>query len=264
MKKYIFLTLQILTVLLGNISVSLGHEDVSFEGNLGLGLSIYQSIEKQQKNYREDAPPSLKGFIPESNYYDTTGELQGDANIYRVPKAKSRLGFFCGRLICMHYAGAFKLSQIPKNNPHPNHDCYSLTPPTACICNWLCNPHKPWSMEPVSNIGLIGIVSNILAVVPSLLRTSVGCTPDKFCPMITATAGTGCLYSVCIISCLFGGGAEWAGDQDFVDSYERGQLCLPEDVGSCTYVTGMSISDWGEKCQNGYAAVRNPLCGWKC
>ena len=121
MKQYIYIILQIL-LLVGNISQAC--EETSPREQSDLGLSVYGSIQEQRASYCKKDTSSSKRIIPENIHDETTVELQGDENIYRVPKAKNPLGFLCGRC---NFIGLYSL--------HPNRDCYtSILRPDQMDC----------------------------------------------------------------------------------------------------------------------------------
>jgi len=231
MKSNLFNCLKILLIVLGVTRTSYAGEVGSSDDNLGLGLFVYESIEKQQKFHRGKHAVYPKGITLERVNYDDSIELQPDGNIYYVPKAKNPLAFLFGRCNCMHYTGR-----------HPKHDCCPLLPiPILNIKN---------GVGACGNVIFFDLIANVLGGVVTLPRCPHGalcCTPQVCCPLIFTGASSGCLTGMYLSGYIFYECSKYQGNQDFVDSYDRGQLCLPDDMCSCTNLTGTSLTDWKRK-----------------
>jgi len=258
MKKYMFTILTILFIL-GVVTTSHSHEDMLLKENNGLGLSVYGSIEKQQNAFRDRDIPSPKGIIPETIAYDVFQELSPAENIYDVPKAKSRIGFLCGRCNSMHYNGG-----------HPDHDCFVCIPIKTNNC-FVCIPSREcWETVIPYSGGLL--LSNALACIPTVCCCCAKSLPSASnlfmiccensgicCPNIFCMTVTGCLTSISLTGWLSYKYAESKGDQDFMDSYDRGQLCLPEDEYSSTSLTRNNVSELKVKIHKKYREGRSAL-----
>jgi len=231
MKKYMFTILTILLIL-GVVRISHAHEDMLLKENNGLGLSVYESIEKQQQSHRGQHVALPKQIIPETIHYDETRELQPDENIYEVQKAKSPVGFLCGRCNFLHYNGG-----------HPDRDCclFGLDQNTPCFNIFMTDILA-------NGTGAISyIICGLAYLGPFSMCKSASCIPQVLCLPIFLGASSGCMTGTYVLGCLSYECAKYQGNQDFVDSYDRGQLCLPDDLCSYTNLTGISLSDWKSK-----------------
>jgi len=194
--------------------ISEAMENMPFS-DLGLGLATIDNIQKQQASFCEGDIPLPKDINPEIIHYDDTLELPSLDNVYEVPKNKSMLGFMCGRWNFMQYKGN-----------HPDHDC--------CFCNaWL----------PV--ITCTDIIGNVAGgFFPSIVWAMCdkgplsNCSLKFFSPLISTSVITSCITGMCVVGYFSYKCAELHGDQDFIESYKRGQLCLPDDMCSCSSLFG--------------------------
>lgn len=246
MRKYVYLMGQILALFFSVQTISQSHEVSALQKESNLELSVYGSLQEQQKSYLKTNMPSPKRLIPETNHYDTTGELQGGENIYQVPKAKNRLGFLCGRC---NFVGLY--------SQHPNRDCCSFKKTATTPDSVLIVLYNLMAAA-------VGFSSYVVSV-PCYLRsmdifTSASLIPQLISFPLCLSGTAACLTEVYCMSCLTLSCAEYMNHQEFVESYRRGQLYLPDDWGSYTCLTGTSWAEWVKKYEKVEGFVNAHMC----
>lgn len=236
MRKYTYITGRILTLFFNAILVSQAHETALLQGQSSLGLSAYGSILEQQKSYLKEDTRAPKGITPEISHYDEVIERPFNNNVYAVPKVRNRCAFLLGRANFIHYRGK-----------HPDHDCLGC--PAA-------DPAKvPENCMSVPGYLLVMMGGNGAACLPTLCCCICKEPSASSCPALLWERPDVCWSNLicfsltgCSLMVSMAGGASYLyaeskGDQEFIDSYDRGRLCLPEDKCSCTGLTGYSVSE---------------------
>lgn len=213
-------------LILGLTTLSHTMDQDSFEDYSKISLNIKSSIESQQTSLKATIKSKQKEISPEEIQYDTQKELHSSENIYHFSDEKSPCGFLCGRCRFLFYDGQ-----------HPNHDC--------CRCYW--PKHMPWE-EPYDDSCCSCLIkglwvlnynvfpNGIFGFIPSFFLTNSFINPTVlgFLPLIITSSLTCCLTTHWLLPNACYKCAEYRGDQDFMDSFKSGQLCLPEDACSCT------------------------------
>lgn len=199
--RLLSIPLALLTLTLSSPAMDnyLHEEDTSFS----LTSDTLNTIKSQQEGYRSHEL-HLALLARETESYDEVVTLALKDNIYHVPEVKSTCGFLLGRCAFYTYPGS-----------HPNHDCVQVDSGEMC-----------------EGVFSVAILVNSMGAIPSIFSNNY-----IYSIVAASISGWSCLKNIpgymlplLITPLCFG--------QEFRDSFDRGQLCLPEDRFSCTSCTG--------------------------